>query len=258
MKYVKGRYTIMKNKKIIYAVIIAVGIIGVAGLLILGSSGCGRKEPVPAQITGTLDTYIDPGIPGITDIPVNTPVNGTEDGDGTDFDPSDPIGNGDVAPDEIPDSNEISVVDATADEDVRSDPAPVVTVTEDKVTAGEKKTDEVKPFDLEDEILNDAVIEAREEAEKKRNEEAEKDDRPVTVISTESSTGDDEDKPVSVVSETDKAEGGNAGGNAPVFVDPAQGGSNPFEGGDDSEIDDHGSDEFIVGDGDRPGEGIHF
>ena len=36
MKYVKGRYTIMKNKKIIYAVIIAVGIIGVAGLIILG------------------------------------------------------------------------------------------------------------------------------------------------------------------------------------------------------------------------------
>jgi hypothetical protein len=47
-------------------------------------------------------------------------------------------------------------------------------------------------------------------------------------------------------------------GNGPAFVDPAQGGSNPFEGGGESEIDDRGSDEFVDDGGDRPGEGIHF
>ena len=45
--------------------------------------------------------------------------------------------------------------------------------------------------------------------------------------------------------------------NAPVFIDPCQGGPNPFDDGTLTEIDDHNSDEF-VGDGDRPGEGIHF
>ena len=45
--------------------------------------------------------------------------------------------------------------------------------------------------------------------------------------------------------------------NAPVFIDPCQGGPNPFDDGTPTEIDDHNSDEF-VGDGDRPGEGIHF
>lgn len=47
------------------------------------------------------------------------------------------------------------------------------------------------------------------------------------------------------------------GNNAPVFIDPCQGGPNPFDDGSPTEIDEHSSDEFI-GDGDRPGEGLHF
>ena len=46
--------------------------------------------------------------------------------------------------------------------------------------------------------------------------------------------------------------------NAPVFVDPAQGGTNPFENAPPTEIDDHPVDEFIGEGDDRPGEGIHF
>ena len=49
-----------------------------------------------------------------------------------------------------------------------------------------------------------------------------------------------------------------ANGNAPFFVDPCQGGPNPFEDNTPTEIDDHSSDEFIAEDDDRPGEGIHF
>lgn len=53
--------------------------------------------------------------------------------------------------------------------------------------------------------------------------------------------------------ETEPAENSNA----PVFIDPCQGGSNPFDDETPTEIDEHSSDEFIV-DGDSPGEGIHF
>ena len=47
-------------------------------------------------------------------------------------------------------------------------------------------------------------------------------------------------------------------GNAPVFIDPCQGGPNPFENAPPTEIDDHPVDEFIGEGDDRPGEGIHF
>ena len=46
--------------------------------------------------------------------------------------------------------------------------------------------------------------------------------------------------------------------NSPVFVDPAQGGANPFKNAPPTEIDDHPVDEFIGEGDDRPGEGIHF
>ena len=47
-------------------------------------------------------------------------------------------------------------------------------------------------------------------------------------------------------------------GNTPVFVNPAQGGPNPFEDAPPTEIEDHPVDEFIGEGDDRPGEGIHF
>ena len=46
--------------------------------------------------------------------------------------------------------------------------------------------------------------------------------------------------------------------NALVFVDPAQGGANPFENAPPTEIEDYPVDEFIEEGDDRPGEGIHF
>ncbi len=46
--------------------------------------------------------------------------------------------------------------------------------------------------------------------------------------------------------------------SAPVYVNPAKGGPNPFDGGGDSKIENHDSSEFIKEGDDRPGEGIHF
>ena len=47
-------------------------------------------------------------------------------------------------------------------------------------------------------------------------------------------------------------------GNGPLFIDPCQGGPNPFENAPPTEIDDHPVDEFIEEGDDRHGEGIHF
>ena len=46
--------------------------------------------------------------------------------------------------------------------------------------------------------------------------------------------------------------------NEPVFINPAHGGTNPFENPGDTEIDEHDSSEYVDDDGDKPGEGIHF
>ena len=64
-------------------------------------------------------------------------------------------------------------------------------------------------------------------------------------------------EPTVETSPADETDAEQHGGNAPVFIDPCQGGPNPFDDGTPTEINDHNSDEF-VGDGDRPGEGIHF
>lgn len=66
----------------------------------------------------------------------------------------------------------------------------------------------------------------------------------------------EETTPLSPEKETEDSTEQNS--NAPIFVDPGQGGANPFENAPPTEIDDHPADEFIGEGDDRPGEGIHF
>ena len=254
----------MKNKKLIYAIIIAIGVIGVTGFIILGSlRGRNNTHPEPASTTGTEvnvqnpPVTDEPTVPPVTDAPTDPTDPPTTD---EPFDPKDPVGNGDIAPDEIPEEgSKVKVVDGTAEDNQKKIPDDYQPVTDEKIESGQKQPDETKPAEVENQIINDNELEKREDAEKKQEQEAEKDDKPATVVSTVSTTGDDEDKPVSVIDEKDEGqENAQDNGNAPVYVSPVQGGANPFEGGDDSEIDDHSSDEFIGDDGDRPGEGIHF
>lgn len=249
----------MKNKKLIYAVIIAIGIIGVTALVILGSTG--RKTNTPAGPRTTTEVDVNIKDPVVTGDPVVTPP-ATE--PAKPFDPSDPVGNGDIAPDEIPDKDSKIVVAGDEIKEgtpVETPESPVTEpeVIDENVTTGQKNKTEEKSPEADNEIINDREIEKREEAEKKQQEEAEKDDRPTEIVSESKTTGSEDDKPVSVISEEDKDNSDAAdNGNGPAFVDPAQGGSNPFEGGGESEIDDRGSDEFVDDGGDRPGEGIHF
>lgn len=253
----------MKHKTLIYAIIIAIGVIGVTTLVILGSRGGGNDAPaVPTDTTGTEvnvqnpPVTDEPAVPPVTDEPADP----TAPPETEPFDPNDPVGNGDVAPDEIPDEgSKVKVVDGSVEEGQKDTPAATPEVTDPKVTAGQKDKTEDKPAEVDNEIINDSELEKKEEAEKKKTEDAEKDDKPATVVTEEKTTGSEDDKPVSIIGETEeKSEDANTNGNAPVFVDPAQGGPNPFEGGGESEIDDHGSDEFIGDGDDRPGEGIHF
>ena len=73
-------------------------------------------------------------------------------------------------------------------------------------------------------------------------------DEPVTVITEETrQTPPEKEETETPTDDT-----------APVFIDPCQGGLNPFDDDTPTEIDDHSSDEFIGEDDDRPGEGIHF
>ena len=251
----------MKNKKFIYALIITIGIIGVAGFIILGSVGGRNKKP--SEPIATPESEMTVQNPAETDNPEITPPETDEPPateEPTPFDPEDPVGNGDIAPDEIPDEDNDIKVNAGETETGRIDGSEVPSVTpEIKTVQGEKRQDESKSAEVENEIINDNELEKKDEAEKKKEQEAEKDDKPTTVVGSESTIGNEEDKPVSVIEDTEeKNEETNADENAPVYVNPAQGGSNPFESGGDSKIDDHNSDEFIGDDGDRPGEGIHF
>ena len=251
---------IMKHKALICAIIIAIGVIGVTALVYLGSAG--RKTNTPAEPTATSEVGINVQNPTATDGTTPVTPGPTEPvTEPTPFDPSDPVGNGDIAPDEIPDKNNpIKIVDENVENgtDTATQPtadAPVV--IDENVTSGQKDKTEEKSESIDNEILNDNEIEKREETEKKQQEEAEKDDKPAEIVIEDKTTGSEEDKPVSVIDDTEeKSE--DSDGNAPVYVSPVQGGQNPFEGGGDSEIDDHGSDEFIGDGGDRPGEGIHF
>ena len=197
----------MKHKGLIYAIIIAIGVIGVTAFIIIGANGNKRKVPDATSPTQTADINIQNPTTAIpaTNKPVIQPTNTP-----TPFDPSDPVGNGDITPDEIPDENStVKVVDVEAKTEIKEEPTHEPEVFETQITPEQKEKDE--------------------------------------------------DRPVNLIDETEeKSEDANSNGNAPVFVNPAQGGSNPFEDGGETEIDDHNSDEFIDEGGDRPGEGIHF
>lgn len=257
----------MKHKTLICAIVIAIGVIGVAGFIILGTAGGKNNTSVDPAPTSEIEVNVqnppvsgDPTVtPPVTDDP-STPVDPPE--TDTPFDPNDPVGNGDIAPDEIPDADsKVKVINDGTDNDQKVVPTTPVVTPVDKTESAEKNKNEDKTGDIADdhEIINDAVVEKKEEEQKKQDEKDRKDDKPATVVSEEKTTGSDEDKPVSFIGDTEeKSDDANTNGNAPEFKDPAQGGPNPFEGGGDSEIDDHDSGEFVGEGGDKPGEGIHF
>ena len=103
--------------------------------------------------------------------------------------------------------------------------------------------------------------ESKQKPKKKNRKEKKADqppEKPVPAL-----VSDETEPPVQIEQQESKEEdaphsNNDPTGNAPVYINPAKGGPNPFEGGGDSKIENHDSSEFIKEGDDRPGEGIHF
>ena len=240
---------------------VIIALIALAVILAVALPKDKPADPVtPPESTGD-DTTVD--IPPASDDPViDIPGDETDAGDETDtpddpdetepteFDPTDPIGNGDIAPDEINDDPAVKTVDSKT-EDGDKTPAVVTPPAEDKVKPIEKAPTEV-PSD--NEAINDNVIAEKEKVketeEKKIKEDEEK--HPTVVVEEKTATEQSEEKAPVIVEEKDDT----PTGNGPTYVDPTKG-DHPFvppvaQGGGGNTADD------LIGDGDRPGEGIHF
>ena len=157
----------MKNKTLIATIIIA--LIALAVILAIALPKDKPTDPVTPPESKGDDTTVD--IPPVSDDPViDIPGDETDAGDETDtpddpdetepteFDPTDPIGNGDIAPDEINDDSAVKTVDSKT-EDGDKTPTVVTPPAEDKVKPIEKAPTEV-PSD--NEAINDNVIAEKE------------------------------------------------------------------------------------------------
>ena len=251
-------------------VVVAFVIIASIAVLGLGVSMIVRQvkdlrvpEPGTAETTGIDEpvTTVDPAgkdpdspetdTPGTASVPDDTTVP---------FDPEDPVGNGDIGPDELPEDTSISVkrieVETGGTEAATEPQSPALIEIVSIET--KKAPEDDKPAEVRAEVINDIVIEKKEEAAKEKLEADPLVTAPATVIESVSVTVE-EDKPVTLITETDEPkEDPEQNGTAPIYVNPSQGGANPFENGTKTQVDDHNSEEYVGEGGERPGEGIHF
>ncbi|MBO4869585.1 MAG: hypothetical protein J5585_07730 [Clostridia bacterium] len=209
-------------------------VIALVAFVILWSlllASCGQKESVADEETSAVET---------DRIEVSVPEDEVK---------IDPIKNGDVSPDEIPRDKDIKVVSHTVKEIKKEtdEEIPPVVVSE-SVETGQREIGDASGEMIGGVYNDDVIIAERIEQAKEEKEGVSK--NPTVEKSVESEAAPAPSLP------SDVYEDDGNGGAAPVFVDPASGGANPFAGGG-SDVDEHNADEY-VGEGDRPGEGIHF
>lgn len=245
----------MKKTTIIIAAIVAALVLAVV-LVINFPNGKPADQPEETSVPteSSEPTIIIPPTdnPDETDAP-DDPTDPSGDVTEHEFDPNDPIGNGDIAPDEINDDPSVKVVDSTVETEkkdvVVDDPTPA----DDSVKPSVKEQDVVQTGEVAEEIINDTVIEEKEKAEKERKEEEQKEQEkhPVVVVEEKTTTETPEEKPPVIVEEKDIT----PSGNEPVYVDPTKG-EHPFVPPIDLGGIVEDADDFIGKD--KPGEGIHF
>ena len=246
----------MKKTTIIIAAIVAALVLAVV-LVITFPNGKPADQPegTSAPTESSEPTIIIPPTdnPDETDAP-DDPTDPSGDVTEHEFDPNDPIGNGDIAPDEINDDPSVKVVDSTVETEkkdvVVDDPTPA----DDTVKPSAKEQDVVQTGEVAEVIINDTIIEEKEKAEKERKEEEQKEQEkhPAVVVEEKTTTETPEEKPPVIVEEKDII----PSGNEPIYIDPTQG-EHPLVIIDNGPPTEYNVDDFI-GDGDRPGEGIHF
>ncbi len=184
-----------------------------------------------------------------------------------------------VEPKKTPDTEPVAIEQATTELEIIV-PKPVTDLSAEKETATpptDSETDE--PYVIPDESIEpetitnqtDADVDPMPNTDTSASSFQETEAKPDSDIPPEAipepSVPDERPEvipPSPAIEETiphpfeEKAEDTDSGSNAPVFIDPAQGGVNPFENAPPTDIDDHSSDEFIGESDDRPGEGINF
>ena len=246
----------MKKTTIIIAAIVAALVLAVV-LVINFPNGKPADQPgetsVPTETSEPTIVIPPTDNPDETDVP-DDPTDLSGDTTEHEFDPTDPIGNGDIAPDEINDDPSVKVVDSTVETEKKDVVVDVPTPSDDTVKPSVKEQDVVQTGEVAEEIINDTVIEEKEKAEKERKEEEQKEQEkhPVVVVEEKTTTETSEEKPPVIVEEKDIT----PSGNEPIYIDPTQG-EHPLVIIDNGPPTEYNVDDFI-GDGDRPGEGIHF
>ena len=160
----------------------------------------------------------------------------------------DPIKNGDVSPDEIPQDTDVFVIGHSVSE-IENEEEIEEPIPDDYVIVGEREDDSFAADVIGGGGYNDDAVIA-ERIDQIREVRDGVFQNPTVETEVGSDVSGAEYLPSSLTESDDVPS------DAPAFVDPAGGGTNPFAGGS-SDIDDHNADEF-VGEGDRPGEGIHF
>ena len=233
----------MKTKNIIIAVVAALAVIAaiITGCLISSKP----NDPAVDPETTETDVKVNPvedNETDETDNPVNPVVNPVV------FDPDDPVKNGDVGEDEINEDKSVKVISVDNTSDVK--PIDNTPVSTDKTVPEIKPKDEKPVFDVGGEILNDEIEEKKTEEKKNQEEKADKENPPVVIREESEKTEDDKGIIVDDQNTEDYGKG-------PAYVNPAQGGENPFAGDNGTKVEDHSVNDHVGG-GERPGEGIHF
>ena len=184
-----------------------------------------------------------------------------------------------IEPKKTPDTEPVAIEQATAEPGIIV-PEPVTDLSAEKeMTDTVSKTVPYEPIVIPDESIEPETITDQTDADvypmpdtdtsassfQETESEPDIDEQPEVLF--EPAVRDEQPEAIPTTPVTDetvpltpekKADDTAPNNNARVFINPAQGGPNPFENAPPTEIDDHPVDEFIGEDGDRPGEGIHF
>ena len=245
----------MKKTTIIIAAIVAALVLAVV-LVINFPNGkpADQSEGTSESTESSEPTIVIPPTdnPDETDVP-DDPTDPSNDTTEHEFDPNDPIGNGDIARNEINDDPSVKVVDSTVETEKKDVVVDEPTPADDTVKPSVKEQDVVQTGEVAEEIINDTVIEEKEKAEKERKEEEQKEQEkhPAVVVEEKTTTETPEEKPPVIVEEKDIT----PSGNEPVYVDPTKGEHPDIVINNGTPTEDNAED--FIGE-DRLGEGIHF
>ena len=231
----------MKNKNIFIIIAVLAIIAIIIGIFTLIPKGPEETLPDDGKEPGSDIIVNIPGDDNEDDTESDTPVEEPPEDD-TDVGTTDKENNNKT---ESKPTVEDSSTTPTQDKTV-----PDTEIPEDSVSEGTKLDSAIQYGPSSGEDRNDAILEEKDKAK----EELYKDIQDI-IKGDENSYIDTTPKDEIIVTEESGDTG--LGKNNAEFISPVTEGSNPFAQGNTTKVTDKNSDDYI-GNGDRPGEGIHF